>query len=160
MPLDFAEYRRKLLDGDFSDLASYADQVEEWLQTGVFDDDEAALGEALTCAAFNGQTKLVEVLLDHGAGPDGGSLTGMTALHWAANRGYPDTLNVLLAAGGDIEARNNYGGTVLGCTVWSAVHEPKPGQVEAARILVLAGADVTQTDYPTGIAELDAILEP
>ena len=160
MLLGFAEYRRRLLAGDFSDLAPYADQVEEWLQVGVFDDDHDALGEALTCAAFNGQTKLVEVLLDHGAGPDGGSLTGMSALHWAANRGYADTLDVLVAAGGDMEARNNYGGTVLGCTVWSAVHEPKPGQIEAARRLVQAGADVTQTDYPTGIAELDAILEP
>jgi hypothetical protein len=48
---------------------------------------------------------------------------------------------------------------VLGGAVWAAVHEPKPVHLAVIEELLRAGAAVSEAEYPTGIPDLDALLE-
>jgi hypothetical protein len=130
-----------------------------WLNSGCFADAPDALREALTCACFLGETTVARELLAHGVDPQGGSGTGMNALHWAANRGQLDTVRMLLERQPPLEVRNMYGGTVLGGTVWSAIHEPRPAHVEIIEELLRAGARVDAVEYPTGAEAIDRLLE-
>lgn len=82
----------------------------------------------------------------------------MNAVHWAANRGQLEVVRLLLSRKAPLELRNTYGGTVLGCTVWSAVHEPKPDHVRIIEGLLEAGADAKQAEYPSGRVDVDAVL--
>lgn len=116
------------------------------------------LAEALSCAAFLGASEALEYLLAAGVPPDGGSSTGLNALHWAANRGELAAVQRLLRAGAAVEARNAYGGTVLGAAVWAAIHEPRPAHVSVIQALLEAGADVHATAYPSGDAAVDEVL--
>ncbi|MBI3792453.1 MAG: hypothetical protein HY275_16450 [Gemmatimonadetes bacterium] len=47
---------------------------------------------------------------------------GMTPLHWASAAGDAELVDALVRAGGDLEALNEYGGTVLSSTLWFAAH--------------------------------------
>jgi hypothetical protein len=133
--------------------------ILRWLQEGWFGDAPDALREALTCACFLGETDVARELLAHGLDPQGGSATGMNALHWAANRGQLGTVRMLLERHPPLEVRNMYGGTVLGGTIWSAIHEPRPAHVEIIEELLKAGAKVDAVDYPTGVESIDRVLE-
>ena len=64
---------------------------------------------------------------------------GMTALHGAAKRGYPDVVQVLIDGGADIEARNNLGRSPL-------LVACENGDVAKVKMLVEAGAGVRATD--------------
>ena len=64
---------------------------------------------------------------------------GMTALHWAAKRYYPDVVQVLIDGGADIEARNNLGRSPL-------LVACENGDVAKVKMLVEAGAGVRATD--------------
>lgn len=65
---------------------------------------------------------------------------------------------MLLRRGAPLEDQNMYGGTVLGCAVWSAIYEPKEDHVTIIEELLDAGADVKASGCPTGIAIIDALL--
>src|SRR5947207_3399378 len=92
--------------GDFSLLeplfddqtgpVSHQTPIIEWYEQGLFQDEQAALAETLTCACFNGKTLVAEFLLEDGVDPSGGAGTGMNAFHWAANRGHLDTVRLLI----------------------------------------------------------------
>ena len=153
------------MNGDFSRLdplfvtpAGGKSAIVQWHEEGAFDAHPDALAEAFTCACFNGRDEVVDYLIARGAHPDGGQLTGMTAFHWAANRGQLATVRRLIGAGASLEAINNYGGTVLGQTVWSVFHEPRPDLVEIIEELLDAGAQVEAGGYPTGDARIDELL--
>lgn len=157
---------RHLRQGDFSLLApaftvqdSAEPRVLQLLRDGCFDAHRDALTEALTCAAFLGAIGVLEHLLRLGVPPGGGDATGLNALHWAANRGELAAVRRLLDAGADVEVRNRFGGTVLGATVWAAVHEPRSSHAAIVAALLAAGADVQEAGYPSGHAEIDALLE-
>lgn len=164
---DFNAVIEGLRRGDFSRLAPFFDsgdapgvrcRIVDWYEHGSFArfPDEAA--EALTCACFLGRTEVADYLITKGLDPSGGSKTGMNAVHWAANRGQVEALKRLLRHGVPLEVRNMYGGTVLGQAVWSAVNQPRPGQIEAIAELVRAGADVTAVTIPTGNSRVDDVL--
>jgi hypothetical protein len=51
-----------------------------------------------------------------------------------------------------------YGGTVLGCAVWSAVYEPRPDHAPIIEALLEAGADVREAEYPSGSDAVDGLL--
>jgi hypothetical protein len=57
-----------------------------------------------------------------------------------------------------LELRNMYGGAVFGCAVWSAVNEPRPDHIRVIEMLLEAGADVLESDYPSGSDAADAVL--
>lgn len=153
-----------LLRGDFTLLAPVfqttltASPIREWVETGKLATELQPIHEAATCAAFLGNTELVEWLLDHGADPIRGAGTGMNALHWACNRGQRETVLALLARDTPLELRNQYGGTVLGATVWAAVHEPRPMHLAIIEALLTHGADVREAEYPSGSADVDQLL--
>jgi hypothetical protein len=133
--------------------------ILQWVQAGWFGDAPDALREALTCACFLGETDVARELLTYGLDPQGGSATGMNALHWAANRGQLGTVRMLLERHALLEVRNMYGGTVLGGTIWSAIHEPRPAHVEIIEELLKAGARLDAVDYPTGAESIDRVLK-
>lgn len=162
--LSFPEAVEGLLRGDFSRLeplfVGNPSQIVQWYQEGRFSTEPAALNEAFTCACFNGHTAVAEFLFSHGVDVGAGFGTGMNAFHWAANRGQVETVKFLLECNAPLEVENMYGGTVLGCTVWSALHEPVPTHLEVIQLLIDAGANLDASGYPTGYAEVDNLLRP
>ncbi len=87
-----------------------------------------------------------------------------TPLIIAALRGFPDIMDVLLAHGADLEARNDFGGTAVGAVAFGSVTTPEFGTnpdgdyAACARILVKAGASVDFT-FDTGAPSVIAILK-
>ena len=153
--MDFPEAVAALLRGDFTASARLfvtppggRAQVLVWLDEGRFDDRPEALAEAFTCACFDEHTEVVEEMLARGVSPDGGMGTGMSAFHWAANRGRLDTVRRLIRAKASLETLNRFGGTVLSCTLWSALHEPRPAHAEIVAELLRAGAKLDESWHP------------
>jgi ankyrin repeat protein len=70
----------------------------------------------LTIAALMGHTKVVSVLLEHGADVNAKNQDGSTALHAAAFLGRAETAQLLLEKGADAATRNNDGATSLDTT--------------------------------------------
>ncbi len=168
MDAEFGAVLEELRNGDFSKLARvFASRnspgrrakIVDWYERGFFDKYPSEAAEALTCACFLGDRETAEYLILKGLDPSGGSRTGMNAVHWAANRGEIKTLKLLLSHGVPLEVKNMYGGTVLGQTVWSAVNQPGPGQLEAIAELLRAGADVNTVSVPTGNPRVDELLK-
>jgi hypothetical protein len=163
---DFREAVRGLLRGDFSRLKPLFDDqhgggqcsILAWYQQGLFDQEPEALNEALSCACFNGKTQVADFLLNHGVDPAAGDKTGSNAFHWAADRGQLDTVRLLIEHKAPLEVKNMYGGTVLGATVWSAIHETRPHHVAIIEALIEAGARIEGAGYPTGNEAVDAVL--
>lgn len=147
-----------LLEPAFTRSGSEEPAIMRWCREGRFDRHPNELAEALTCACFLGALETAEFLLGRGVAAVGGDGTGLNAFHWAANRGQLGSVQLLLRHGAPLEVRNAYGGTVLGGAVWAAVHEPKPAHLAVIEELLRAGADVSEADYPTGNANLDALL--
>jgi hypothetical protein len=166
--MSFEEAAEGLRRGDFSHLAPLfgdPDRPDEadgpiimWLAAGAFARAPDLLAEALTCACWLGQVGVARQLLDAGADPATGTATGLSALHWAANRGQRAAVELLLARGAPMEQRSMYDGTALGTAVWSALNEPRGDQLGVIRALLTAGADVAAVQYPTGLGEVDALL--
>jgi hypothetical protein len=67
-------------------------------------------------------------------------------------------VKLLLRHHAPLEVHNAYGGTVLGCAVYSAVHEPRPEHIAIIEALLAAGANVGAADYPSGDARVDEAL--
>lgn len=68
---------------------------------------------ALLYAAFLGQVKIVELLLQKGEPVDQRSYPGYTALHYAIRGGYCDVVRLLLEYGASIMVESKYGETPL-----------------------------------------------
>lgn len=74
---------------------------------------EGAVVCAFLVAAINGQTQVLQFLLDKGVDvnvqPPGSDFAGIggTALHWAARNGREETIRALLTAGGDPRRRDD-----------------------------------------------------
>lgn len=166
--MSFEEATEGLRRGDFSRLAPLfgdPDRPDEangriltWLTDGKFAGPADVLAEALTCACWLGQVGVARRLLDAGADPVAGIATGMSALHWAANRGQRVAVELLLAHGAPMEQRSMYDATALGTAVWSVLHEPRGDQLGAILALLTAGADIAAVTYPSGHREVDALL--
>jgi hypothetical protein len=148
-----------LLDPLFTGSASETPAVLRWYGQGRFESHPKELAEALTCACFLGALDVAEQMLVRGVAPSGGDGTGLNAFHWAANRGQVGAVRLLLRHGAPLEVRNAYGGTVLGAAVWAAVHESKPAHLEVIEELLRAGANIAEAEYPTGLLNVDALLQ-
>lgn len=61
----------------------------------------------------NQQINLINLLLDHGANPDGQGNNGIIALHYAAGKGDVDIVETLLERGATIDFQNKDGQTAL-----------------------------------------------
>jgi hypothetical protein len=114
----------------------------------------------LRWACEYGWRDVVDFLIDRGINLRAGENSGQTALHLAALHGEVAIVKLLIARGAPLEAKNAYGGTVLGQATWSCrnggVAEDYAVIIET---LLEAGADVHQADYPTGNARVDKLLQ-
>jgi ankyrin repeat protein len=158
---DLEEGNFSRLEPLFRNLASSSHascQIIEWYDLGYFKNELKALNEALACACFNGRTKIAKFLMDRGIDVVAGDATGMNGFHWAANRGHLETVKLLIDRKVPMEIRNMYGGTVLGQTVWSEIHESGPTRIEVIEALLDAGANVEAVEYLTGNARVDEVL--
>mmetsp|Transcript_29049 Transcript_29049/g.67953 ORF Transcript_29049/g.67953 Transcript_29049/m.67953 type:complete len:673 (+) Transcript_29049:3-2021(+) len=88
---------------------------------------------ALHCAAMDGRTEDVKLLLSAGAGVVAKDTYGLSPLHCAAMKGNCDSLRVLLAWGVDKEAQAGNGSTPLHYAAWG-------GSSQAVEVLLQAGA--------------------
>ena len=140
---------------DFENAAGIGslDRVKELVATTSIEE----LGKGFVWACAYGHNDVVAFLLDFGIDPAAGADVDMTGLHLAAHEGHLDTVMLLLAQDAPIEARNVYGGTVLGQTLWSVIHHPRPAHREIVETLLAAGAKVGD-DWFTGNRSIDELL--
>ncbi len=153
-----------LKNGDFSRLESDFTpdhtiegtrcRIIEWYEQGAFEQEPQALAEALTCACFLGRTGIAEYFLQRGIDVTAGTATGLSAFHWAANRGHLEMVKLLLKYNVSLEIENSYGGTVLSGTLWAALHEnQRPEHFAIIEALLVAGAHV-ESAWQSEIDEL------
>ncbi len=87
-------------------------------------------------AAMRGDVEAVRTLLSQGADVNAARGDGMTALHWAAERGDSDLAGMLIQAGANLDPVTRIGG-------YTPLHvAARAGSPEVVRLLAEAGADV------------------
>jgi N-methylhydantoinase B len=97
-------------------------------------------GEAFIYACLYGQTAIAAFLLDHGVDPTASNSMGQTGMHFAADAGHLETIQMLIERKVPLNVKNRYGGTVLGQAIWSSIHEPKPTHPAIIKALEAANA--------------------
>jgi hypothetical protein len=113
----------------------------DWLKLEA--DHHAHLQHAFVWAAMHNQQEVVSFLLDKGVSAGSRDNRLWTALHWAAFLGNPEMVELLLAHKAPLEARNEFGGTVLDQTLWATVHDGVgPHHVDIIKRLIGAGAKI------------------
>jgi hypothetical protein len=113
---------------------------------------------AFTYACSWGRINVIEFLLQKGVSLKGNGGDGQTPLHCAAIFGQLETIKYLLKFDPPLEARNMYGGTVLGQTAWSAAHGGDPEVYsEIIKTLIAAGAKVPERHVPVN-KQIDDLL--
>ena len=83
-----------------------------------------------------------------------------TALHVAAWKGLPQTVQLLIARGAPVHAKDGKGRTALTLAVKACVDSywTERRTPETVRALLEAGASARDVSYPSGYAEVDALL--
>jgi len=144
-----------------------ASMIDRLLKAGADPNAPLTAGgdTALMMAARTGKTDALRVLVEAGGNVNAKETWGgTTALMWAVSEGHVDAAKLLIGAGADVSARSNYvaaanGRGFEGRTPVASRTDPKTeefasgwltpltlaareGDVEMARILVNAGADV------------------
>lgn len=122
---------------------------------------QEVLDEAFLEACEAKSPPTVAYLLRAGARLEARDGQGFTGLHLAAWGCDLETVRLLRDRGASLEARNDYGGTVLGGILWCVRNEPARGRDFAALVemLIAAGADLGAVHGgPTGHAAVDAVL--
>jgi ankyrin repeat protein len=115
----------------------------------------------LMVAARAGAAEVVELLAAKGARLDARATRGQTALMWAVAQKHPSVVRVLLAHGADVHARSDQWSQVMAVFPHGILDYNRPipfgrdtallfaarvGDLESAKLLVAAGADVNDED--------------
>ena len=99
-------------------------------------------------AAMRGDTEQVRSLLRRGADANAAQGDGMTALHWAAERGNDEVARMLLSAGANVAALTRLG-------AYTPLHlASRTGRADVVRTLVDAGSDVAALTTTGGVSPL------
>ncbi len=115
--------------------------------TAPVSDTRKNLGASLVQAAERGDLATVKSLVAQGADVTVARGDGMTALHWAADRGDAAMASLLLKGGAKLDAKTNAGG-------YTPLHVAgKAGSAAVLKVLLDAGADV-RTMTGTGATAL------
>jgi hypothetical protein len=101
----------------------------------------------LVWACVYGYIDVVDFLLEKGV-PVSTLVDGTTPLHSAAFGGQLELVRHLIDLGAPMETRNEYGGTVLGTTLWCLYNDPKPAHLAIMELLISRGAVVTDDLRP------------
>ena len=97
-----------------------------------------ALDSPVADAAMRGDFEMVRSLLQQGSDVNAAQGDGMTALHWAAERGTVDLAQMLIYAGGSVDAVTRIG-------AYTPLHlASKAGNAGMIRALIDAGSDPAQ----------------
>lgn len=108
----------------------------------------SAADDGLIAAAREGDVKAVRALLEEGADVNAAAGDGMTALHWAAQRGRVEVARVLIAGGAKIEAGTRIGG-------YTPLHlAARRGHADVVKALLAAGADASAAATSSGVTPL------
>jgi ankyrin repeat protein len=115
----------------------------------------------LMVAARSGHAAVVEQLLAKGAGVNARGARGQTALMWAVAQQHPEVVRVLLAHGADLKAKSDTWSEMMAVPPHgypgynrliphggdtALMFAARVGDLESARLLVAAGADVNDAD--------------
>lgn len=120
--------REAIKQGDLESVKAYADDMEQF-GPDIFS------RMYLMLASSYGQTEIVTYMLKNGGDPGPYTKKRLdTPLHYATGGGYVDTMVVLIEAGADVNAMDNYGKRPLH---WAA----ETGHADAARVLIENGAN-------------------
>ena len=99
----------------------------------------------LADAAMRGDNAAVKGLLKDSADVGAAQGDGMTALHWAAERGDAEMAEVLIRAGANVGSETRIG-------AYTPLHlAAKSGSAPVVKALLAAGADVTATSNTSGV---------
>ncbi len=111
-------------------------------------------------AAWAHRTDAVRLMLDIGFDIEARGGEDSTALNRAAVRGFADLIELLLARGASVEAKNAYGGDALGACLWGAENfrDASGDYPASAHKLLEAGAKLPEGAYPSRNKPLNAVL--
>ena len=99
-------------------------------------------------AARAGDVEAVTHLIAEGSNPDLSAGDGMTALHWASERGHGDVVEVLLKAGARVDVETRVG-------AYTPLHvASRRGHSTVVKALLAAGADPDATTANSGVTPL------
>ncbi|MCA8968534.1 MAG: ankyrin repeat domain-containing protein [Planctomycetes bacterium] len=122
------------------------DTVRDLLQRGSPPDARNDKGQsALAMAASRNHADVVQVLLDHGADPEGAGADPSPA-RAACTMMAADALRILLAAGADPESRHADGQSLLNGVFLAEGTRRDRGYLELAKMLLDAGASIDSAD--------------
>ena len=109
----------------------------------------ALAGDArLPEAGKSGDVEAVRALLDQGVGVNTAAGDGMTALHWASERGHEAIVEILIAASADVEARTRIG-------AYTPLHlASREGHTSIVELLLEAGGKVDAVTTSSGVTPL------
>lgn len=103
---------------------------------------------SLVDAARSGDLPTVRALLDDGADANAASGDGMTALHWAAERGHREIVELLISSSANVDAKTRIGG-------YTPLHlGARGGNALIVKMLLDAGADLDAVTTTTGVTPL------
>lgn len=136
--------------------------VRRLLQAGADPNIALMRGETpLMVAARSGNPEVVEQLLAKGAKTNARGPRGQTALMWAVAQEHPEVVKVLLAHGADVHLRSDtwsqvmavfphgnldYNHTIPHGADTALIFAARAGDLESAKLLVAAGANVNDTE--------------
>jgi ankyrin repeat protein len=148
---------------------SDAVMIEKLLKAGADPNARSSEGEtALMTAARTGSVESVKALLDHGADVNAKEQwLGQTALMWAVAENHPAVVELLIARGADVNARSTireekvknkwFTANVVSAPpkggLTPLLYAARQNSLQAAQMLVKAGADLNLTD-PDGTSAL------
>jgi ankyrin repeat protein len=136
--------------------------IKALLQAGANPNLALLLGETpLMAASRSGKADIVDQLLLKGANANARAARGQTALMWAVAQQHPDVVKVLLARGADVHSRSEVWSQMMavpphGVPLYNKViphgsdtallFAARVGDLNSARLLVAAGANVNDAD--------------
>jgi len=141
---EFLAQRGALLDLEGAAGVGWLDVVERFFAPDgslKANATRAQMESGFLWACEYGRNSVIDFLLEKGVDLHTRENTGLTGLHWAVVGGQLQTVKLLLERGAPLEAKNVYGGTVLGQALWSAINSNSGiDYVPVIEMLIGAGA--------------------